>query len=337
MPELRQNPVTKEWVIIAKERAKRPEDFAHETPPPENGEKANCPFCPGHEDKTPPEIMSFRTFDTKPNAPGWWVRVVPNKFGALMLEGKVERHKEEDFFMVMDGFGQHEVLIESPDHDANIATMEQKQVEQIFLAYRERGQALAKDPRFEKVIIFKNHGASAGTSLRHPHSQIIAMPITPLHIRHRLEEAMRYFDNSGKCVYCEMVEKEKKAKSRMVLETDNFAVFEPFAARSPFETWVMPKAHNSTFAGISPELCKELALVMRRVLIKIYKALKNPDYNYIFYSSPCHEHDLEYYHWHIKILPRVSSVAGFELGSGVYINTVVPEEAARYLRDTSVE
>jgi UDPglucose--hexose-1-phosphate uridylyltransferase len=336
MPELRQNPATKEWVIIATERAKRPEDLGNgfRAPlPPHNGD---CPFCSGHEEKTPPEIFSYRSYGTKPNAPGWWVRVVPNKFAALLPGDNLERWKAEDFFISMDGVGSHEVLIECPEHDKTIATLDQKQVEEIFLAYRERYLALYRDPRSEMIIIFKNHGAGAGTSLQHSHSQIIAAPIVPMHIRHRMEEARRYFDDNGHCVFCMMLEKERKVKQRIVLESDNFAVLEPFASHSPFETWVMPKKHKPGFEGITAEECKELAFVMRQTLAKIYKSLHNPDYNYMFFSSPCRECGLEYYHWHVKIYPRVAAVAGFELGSGIFINTVIPEKAASFLRGIEV-
>jgi len=215
--------------------------------------------------------------------------------------------------------------------------MDQKQVEEIFLAYQERSLALSQDPKLEMVIIFKNHGARAGTSIRHSHSQIVATPITPMHIRHRIEEAMRYFDDNGHCVYCDMIEKEKKAKKRIVLESENFIVFEPFASRSPFETWVLPKKHASSFNAATPELCRELGFVMRQTLAKIHKSLNNPAYNYMIFSAPCHEQGLEYYHWYIQILPRVTSVAGFELGSGIYINPVIPENAAKFLRETSVK
>lgn len=337
MPELRQNPATKEWVIIATERARRPEELGSGTVQAKLAEGETCPFCTGHENLTPQEIFAFRTYGTKPDTPGWWVRVIPNKFAALVPQGSTERSKIEDFFMYMDGVGEHEIIIETPNHDLTLATMEQKQVEEIFLAYRERYRMLTKEPRFEMVIIFKNHGAGAGTSLRHPHSQIIATPITPSHIRHRLEEAMRYFDDNGQCVYCEMLRKEELVKDRIVWATDNFVAFEPFASRSPFETWVMPKKHSSSFETITPEATKELAYIMRTTLAKIYKSLNNPDYNFVINSSPCHELDVEYYHWHIQIIPRVSSVAGFELGSGIYINTVIPESAAKFLHVTPVE
>lgn len=336
MPELRQNPATKEWVIIATERAKRPEEFGSGPAPVIANHRETCPFCVGNENMTPPEIMAYRTFGTAPNTPGWWIRIVPNQFPALEQDGAVARQRREELFVSMPGIGEHEVLIESTDHAQVIATMDQNQVEEIFLAYRERYRTLSKDPRFEMIIIFKNHGVRAGTSLAHPHSQIIAAPITPMHIRHRIEEAMRYFDDNGECVYCRMIAKEQKLKERVVMETDNFIVIEPFASASPFETVVFPKKHASTFDAISSEHCRELAFVMKQTLAKLHKALNNPDYNYVIFSSPCHERDLEYYHWYILIYPRVTSAAGFELGSGIFINTVIPEKAAEYLRATAV-
>jgi UDPglucose--hexose-1-phosphate uridylyltransferase len=334
MSELRQNPATKEWVIIATERARRPEEMGSGVPEVSPNEKEKCPFCPGKEKFTPSEILAYRTYGTAADSPGWWIRIVPNKFAALVPQGNLERAKVEDFFAYMDGLGEHEVIIESPDHNQNVATMDEKQTEEIFLAYRERYITLSKDPRFEMVILFKNQGVGAGTSLHHPHSQIIATPITPLHIRNRIEEAMHYFDDNGRCVYCDMIDKEMRLKDRMVIETENFVAFEPFASRSPFETWVLPKKHCSSFEEISPENAKELAFVMRATLAKIYKSLNNPDYNYVIRSAPVHEKDVQYYHWHIMIIPRVSAVAGFELGSGIYINTVIPEAAAKFLRET---
>jgi len=334
MPELRQNPATKEWVIIATERAKRPEDFPQtrqEEAAPEKSDK--CPFCEGNENLTPKETLSYRAYGTKPDSPGWWIRIVPNKFAALVPQGKTERSQINDFFRYMDGIGEHEVLIEHPKHNKNIAIMEQKQVEEIFLAYRERYIYLSNDPRFEMILIFKNHGAAAGTSVKHPHSQIIATPITPSHTRNRIEEAMRYFDDTGECVYCRMIKEEIESKKRIVLETDNFVAFEPFASRSPFETWILPKRHHASFCSISKDQSKELAYMAKHTLGKIYTSLKDPDYNYVINSAPVHEKGIEYYHWHMQILPRITAVAGFELGSGIYINTVIPEAAAKFLRE----
>jgi UDPglucose--hexose-1-phosphate uridylyltransferase len=229
MPELRQNPATKEWVIIATERAKRPEEFSALAGAKLPLEKDGCPFCIGREEQTPKEILAYRTYDSKPNSPGWWIRIIPNAFPALVPEGIPERFQIENFFTHMAGLGEHEVIIESPNHNDTIVTMEPKQVEEIFLAYRERYITLSKDPRFEMVMLFKNHGASAGTSLRHPHSQIISIPVTPLHIRNRIESAMHYFDDHGTCVYCEMIRKEIKLGERIVMESDNYIVLEPFA------------------------------------------------------------------------------------------------------------
>lgn len=336
MPELRQNPATKEWVIIATERAQRPEELTSRMIKPVTNGQYKCPFCPGHEELTPNEVFAFRSFGTKPDTPGWWIRIIPNKFAALLPQGQTERVKMDDFFVHMDGFGRHEVVIESTDHETSIALMQQKQVEEIFLAYRERYLVLCKEQKHEMIMIFKNHGLGAGTSLHHPHSQIVATPITPSHTRHHLEEAMRFFDDNGKCVYCEIMKKEIKAKERVVVETDNFLCYQPFASRSPFETKVSPKEHASTFGSITPDNAKELAFVMRTILAKLHKSLNNPDYNYVINSAPCHETEVEYFHWFVHIIPRVSSVAGFELGSGIYINTVVPEAAAKFLRETAV-
>lgn len=338
MPELRQNPATKEWIIIATERATRPEEFCSQKEDGEDEEHlAKCPFCEGNESMTPNEKFAFRTYGTKSDTPGWWVRVVPNKFPALIPSGNIQRIKADEFFRYMEGVGEHEVIIESPKHELTLATMEQKQVEEVFFAYRERFRALTKDPRFEMVILFKNHRAEAGTSIRHPHSQIVATPITPMHVRHRIEEAMRYFDDNGECVYCAMIEKEKQAAERIVYETDNLIVFVPFAATSPFEMWVLPKKHQSNFGEITAIITKELSYVMRVILSKMFVGLKDPAYNFVMISAPSHEINVEYYHWHIKIIPRVAKVAGFELGSGIYINTVIPENAAKFMRDVKVD
>lgn len=336
MPQLRQNPASKEWVIISTERSKRPEEF--QAPPEKESVEAikACPFCAGNESLTPDELFAFRTYGTKPSSPGWWIRVIPNKFPALVPTGNVKRMQFEEFFRYMDGVGSHEVVIESPDHDKSMAQMDQKQVEEIFLAYKERYSALKKDSRYEMILIFKNHGRDAGTSIRHPHSQIVAMPVTPNHIRHYIEAAMIYFDDNGECVYCDVLKKEM-SNSRIVLETDNFIVFVPFAARTPFEMWVLPKKHYSSYERISAMDTKELGFVMRQTLGKLHKALNNPAYNFMILSAPCHEEDLEYFHWHIQIVPRVAQVAGFEMGSGIYINTVIPEEAAKFLRETKTD
>ncbi|MFA6549236.1 MAG: galactose-1-phosphate uridylyltransferase [Candidatus Margulisiibacteriota bacterium] len=335
MPELRYNLATKDWVIIAIERAKRPEDFskAAKTSSVKEDTAANCPFCPGHEAKATPEIFAVRDPVTAPNTPGWQVRVVPNAFPALQSSGEPTRAKSAAGFMKMNGVGIHEVIIESPEHDKVIATMDQGQVEKIFEVYKARFVELSKDPRIDSVILFKNHGRGAGTSLSHPHSQVIALPVIPKSIHERLEIGREHFDAEGSCIYCDTIKMEKAEGERIIVETDNFIAFVPYAPRMPFEIWVLPKFHSSNFDEITMQQCKELAMIMQSVLGRLYRAVGNPDFNYAIYSAPCRERNMESYHWHIKIFPRIAALAGFEVGSGVAINTVVPENAAKYLRE----
>jgi UDPglucose--hexose-1-phosphate uridylyltransferase len=261
------------------------------------------------------------------------VRAIPNKFSALVPDGSISRRQEEGLFRKMDGVGQHEVIIESPLHNQCIALMENGQVEEILLAYRERYLALREDPRFKLIIIFKNHGRGAGTSLEHPHSQLVATPIVPLNIRHRFEKAASHFDDDGTCVYCDIIREGLRAPTRMLLETERFVAFHPFASRAPFETWILPKEHQASFGSISMRDAKEFAGVLRTTLFQLYKGLNNPDYNYIIHTAPTKDEHEEYFHWHLQILPRLVTPAGFELGTGIFINTALPEETAAFIRN----
>lgn len=336
MSELRQNPATKEWVIIATDRAKRPEDFV---PLPKSQVReqyvASCPFCLGNEKMTPPEILAYRKAGSPGNGPGWWVRVISNKFAALTPVGHLERKEELGFFRSMDGVGAHEVVVESPLHDATMATVDLKQLEEVILVFRDRYLALARDPRIQLIIIFKNYGA-AGTSLAHPHSQIVASPIVPTRIRYWLDEAIRYYDDNGSCVYCDIIREEKAEGKRMILETQEFVVFAPFASRSPFETWILPKRHTASFGSISLEESKALAAALSALLKKIHLSLGDPDYNFVIDTAPKKDAGEDFYHWHLHLTPRLTTPAGFEMGSGVYINTSLPEECARFLREVAV-
>jgi UDPglucose--hexose-1-phosphate uridylyltransferase len=333
MPELRQDPSTKQWVIIATERAKRPEDYPKHSERAEHPEYSeSCPFCSGNEAMTPPEEFAYRIEGTEPNTEGWWVRVVPNKFAALVPNGHLGRISENGFFRRMEGVGKHEVVIESPIHNATIGTMDLRQVEEVLLIYRDRFNELSQEPRFQFVTIFRNHGRLAGTSLVHPHSQMIATPIVPLHIRHRLAEAMRYYDDHGKCVFCTMLAEEIDLQKRVVLETEGFVAFEAFASSAPFETWIMPKKHAATYGSISTDDAKEFAAVLIRVMKRIYIGLNDPDYNYMIHTAPFKDADENWYHWFVQIVPRLTMIAGFELGSRVFVNTTPPEAAAEFLR-----
>lgn len=334
MPELRQDVTTKEWVVIAVERAKRPEQF-RERPGIESlpiSEKRLCTFCPGNELLTPEEVFSLRDSGQK-DQPGWRLRVVPNKFAAFTPEESTQRHDYGRFFHSLDAFGFHEVIIESHDHDQILPLMSDQQLLELLHTYRQRYDALRKDPRVKLILLFRNHGARAGTSMRHPHSQLIATPIIPFHIRQKYEVAIRHYDDTGHCLYCDIVEAEKAVGKRVVLETQHFLVFHPFASQVPFETWIAPKGHNPCFARITFEESLELASVLTRILGGLYEALDNPDFNLIAHTAPVEDEEKPYFLWHIEIRPRLTTMAGFELGTGIYINTAIPEETAPYMKE----
>lgn len=327
MSELRYNIMSREWVIIATERAKRPKDFIkakkEEKVLPEY--KENCPFCPGNETLTPAE--TFRMGDEKT----WKVRSVYNLFGALSSKEEPTR-KIDGIYISMQGFGNHEVIIENPRHNTIIPLMTNEEVENIVFTYKNRYLAIQNTPGIEAIIIFKNHGPSAGTSLEHPHSQLIATPVVPPQIRSRVERAMGYFDISGRCIFCQTLQEELKAGSRIVLETEKFVSFMPYAGASPFHTWIFPRRHMASFSQIEDTEIPDLAVNLKGTLQKLYYGLDNPDFNLTIRSIPVNEKGTEYFHWYIGIIPRLSQPAGFELGSGVFINTSLPEEGAAFLR-----
>lgn len=332
MPELRQNLISGEWVIISTERAKRPEDFVKGKKekvilPPY---KEDCPFCPGHEDKTPPE--TYRIGDEK----NWKVRVVYNKFAALSLEGERTR-KTDGIYHSMNGVGIHEVIVEHPSHNVLTALVSREEVIDIIRAYINRYISAQKDERIEAIIIFKNYGLGAGTSLEHPHSQLIATPIVPPQLRNRIEQAIHYFDDTGKCIFCDTLKSELTIKKRVILETGHFVSFIPYAALSPFHIWIFPKRHMASFIEINEDEIKDLASILKLTLAKLYYGLDNPDFNYTIRSIPIGEKGVEYLHWYISLIPRVSQTAGFELGSGMFINVALPEKSAEYLRQINME
>ena len=333
MPELRKDPVIKRWVIIATERAKRPHDFARQK---EEVKSGFCPFDYGNEHVTPPEIFAFRPPDTEPNTPGWWVRVVPNKFPALDPNLEPERYGV-GMFDAMRGFGYHEVIVETPDHFATLATMDYKQVEEVIWAYKLRFNQLMKDERIRYVLIFKNHGKDAGASLQHPHSQLIALPIIPKRVEEELQGAKEYFEYKERCVFCDIIREEQRDRERIVEENEHFISIEPFASRFPFETWILPKRHCSNFGNITEEEVKSFARILKNVLYRIYVALDNPPYNFMLHTAPTTGEGKAHYHWHLEIVPRLTRVAGFEWGSGFYINPTPPENAAKFLREVKVE
>jgi UDPglucose--hexose-1-phosphate uridylyltransferase len=329
MPELRKDPIMGRWVIISTERARRPSDFPHAR---EGRKRAACAFCGGHEEETPPEVLAYRSNGGQPNSDGWSVRVVPNKFPALRIEGELAR-RGEGIFDMMNGVGAHEVIIETPDHSADLAELSEQQVEDVLWSYHDRVHDLKRDRRFKYILIFKNHGAEAGASLEHTHSQLIALPIVPLNVAEELTGAREYYRHKERCVFCDLIRQEMEDGARLVAENDEFVTICPFAPRFPLETWILPKHHGGAFEEITKHEYRNLARALRDVLSRLNKALDCPPYNYIIHSSPVREPDESYYHWHVEIMPKLTKVAGFEWGTGFYINPVPPEDAARHLRE----
>jgi len=329
MPELRKDPIHGMWVIISTERSRRPSDFVAEERRPIGG---FCPLCEGNEDRTPPEIIAFRNDGTPPNSPGWTLRVVPNKFPALRVEGDLAR-EGDGVYDKMNGIGAHEVVVEAPFHSGTLATLPPKAVENVLWAYRARIIDLRRDQRLRYVLVFKNHGVAAGASLEHPHSQIIALPIVPKRVAEEIEGAKAYFRYKDRCVFCDIVRQELHQGSRIIFENDLFVSIAPFASRFPFETWILPKRHHPCFEHMEPIQYEKAAQILSETLQRMNRVLDDPPYNYVIHTTSFPELDRDYYHWHIEIMPKLTKVAGFEWGTGFYINPTPPEEAAAYLRE----
>jgi len=338
MPELRKDPIIGRWVIIATERAKRPDDFAvsHE----EQLEKP-CPFCENKESQTPSEIFSFRKPNTPKDKPGWEVRVVPSISPILHIEGDLNR-QGSGMYDVMDSIGAHEIIIETPQHIANMADLSEEQIAKVFFAYIERITDLGRDLRFKYVLVFKNYGWTAGGgAIKHSRSQLMATPVNPKRVKEELVGARKYFEFKDRCIFCDLIRQELSFGERVIMDSDGMIAIAPFASRFPFETWIMPKEHSADFIKLKRHDVFELAKVIKQTLAKLKKALNDPPYNYILHTSPVivpkkpgYWKTLDDdYHWHIEIIPRLTRVAGFEWGSGFYINPTPPEEAAKYLRE----
>jgi UDPglucose--hexose-1-phosphate uridylyltransferase len=341
MPQLRRDPITGRWVIIAAERAKRPEDFLTSQ---EKMIDTDCPFCEGREADTPGEIYAIRQTGTKPNQPGWTVRVVPSIAPILRIEGNLNR-RGKGIYDLMNGVGAHEVVVETPRHIAHISELEPEQIKKAIDAYIYRVTDLGKDPRFKYVLIFKNYGIAAGSTMyKHSRSHLIATPVNPKLVKEELAGAKKYFEYKDRCIYCDTLRQELDKQDRIVLDIDGFVAIAPFASRFPFETWILPKQHSCDFTKTPESLRLDLAKVLKLTLGKLKASLGDPPYNFVIHTAPFRtgkkagywktiEDD---YHWHIEIIPRLTRVAGFEWGTGVYINPTPPEEAAKYLRELEI-
>ncbi len=332
MPELRQEPITKGWVIIATERSKRPSDFPIRQ---EERKGGVCPFCKGNEKMTPPEITAYREAGTRPDEPGWWIRVVPNKFPALDSNSR-ETNLKRNYFTSMAGVGAHEVIVESPEHGLSLEQHDLVQIQEILRAWRDRHNAAISRSPIRYVQIFKNEGAVAGASLEHPHSQLIATPLIPSVVEHELHGAGGFYMESGSCPYCQMIAHEAASGERLIAENQQFISFCPFASRFPFEISILPKRHQASYSGIDESMIKNLAGIMKETMQKLAAVLPHPPYNLMLHTAPVGYADSPYYHWHLEIMPRLTIVAGFEWGTGFYINPTPPETAAKYLRETAL-
>ncbi len=332
MPELRKDPIVGRWVIISTERGKRPSEFEFVKPPSKSG---FCPFCPGNEGKTPSEVLAYRKSGGGPNTPGWHIRVVPNKYPALTVEGEINR-EGDGVYDKMNGVGAHEVIIETPEHKDTLSALPPNVFEEVLWAYRDRIIDLKKDGRLRYILIFKNHGEAAGATLEHSHSQLIALPIIPKRVAEELDGALEYYNFKERCIYCDIVRQEIMQGTRVVTENRDFIAVTPYAPKSPFEIWVLPKSHESSFENCQKHHYESLSLLFSDVLRRMDKVLNYPPYNFILHASPIKNGAVQYYHWHFEIMPKLTKVAGFEWGSGFYINPTTPEEAARFLRDAKV-
>jgi UDPglucose--hexose-1-phosphate uridylyltransferase len=332
MPELRRDPISGRWVVIATERGKRPTDFA--SPPVQRKKGGFCPFCHGNEYTTPPEVMAFRPTATQPNTVGWTLRVMANKFPALQIYGDLNR-VNDGVFEKMNGIGAHEVIVETPEHQLSLSTISHKAFEDVLWAYYLRMTDLKKDIRFKYILVFKNEGDAAGSSLEHTHSQLIALPIIPRLISEEIESSRRYFELNKRCIFCDVISREIEGKTRLIHENEGYIAVAPYAPRGPFETWILPKRHDPFFTPPDKNF-SELASIFQTVLKRIDRILDTPPYNFVIHDSPITDKEIGYYHWHIELMPKLMKVAGFEWGSGFYINPTPPEEAAKFMREAKI-
>jgi UDPglucose--hexose-1-phosphate uridylyltransferase len=326
MPQLRRDPIAGRWVIIAPERADRPSAFLRPGPERDDG---ICPFCPGNEKMTPPEVLARRENGT------WSLRVVPNRYPALRTEIQMNR-AGNGLFDTMAGVGAHEVVIETSDHRATLGTLPSEQLESVLRAWQERMVDLARDVRLRAMIVFKNHGGPAGATLHHAHSQLVALPFVPDTLGAELRAANAHFTEKDRCIFCDVVAQELREKERVVLENESAVVLSPWAARSPFELCLFPREHRSSFESANGQDLRSVADALRTVLRKMAVALENPAYNLYLHTMPLREPPNDWFHWHLEIKPVLTQQAGFEWATGCSINPTAPEEAAAFLRQTEV-
>ena len=334
MSILRFDQTISDWVIFAPSRARRPHEFhgrgREEISDP--NEKNACPFCRGNEALTPQEIYAERTGQDH----DWLVRVVPNKFPALRIEEDDRRHDEGNGLRCMDGCGAHEIIVESPDHSRPLAEQPLEQIQRVLSVAQLRSLDLMRDARFQMVTIFKNHGPGAGTSMRHPHWQLIATPVVPRLLRVMQTVATDFFDLTGASLYRVMLHDELSRGTRILATNEHFVALLPYASHLPFETWIFPRRHQASFVSVEAARIPPLAEVLKTVLLKLHRGLDNPDFNLTIASAARGAENDQFFMWHIRIAPRLTTPAGFELGSGMSINPVLPEDATEFLKTVKI-
>lgn len=310
MPQLRQDPIAGYWVSLSKDRSKRPFDFHRSPVQPKAG--TICPFCPGKESLTPPELLSYPAA----NGSGWRLRVFRNKYPAI--EG-------------------HEVIVESPEHRNTFGELPETAAVDLLLAVRDRILDLKQDPELEYVQFFKNNGPGSGASMSHPHSQLMALPIVPGQVQLELDGSLQHYEEHGRCIFCDLIDLEEAQPERVILATAEVLVIAPYAPRFAFETWVIPRAHWSHFELTEEPVLRAVAAALHKIARRLESVLDGPPYNLLLHTAPVQEPAMPHYHWHIEILPRMGGVGGYEFGTGCYINAIVPEEAAEVLRRALAE
>ncbi|MBI5167659.1 MAG: galactose-1-phosphate uridylyltransferase [candidate division NC10 bacterium] len=328
MGELRKDPVVDRWVIIDPQRVERGALFQMEEPA--GRVEKPCPFCQGSEGETPSEIFVLGEPGRKPNDKGWWVRVIPDKNPILRIEGGLER-RAEGMFDLMNAVGAHEIVIETPDHYGDWSSLEDVQMRRILETYRARSLDLRNDRRFRQVMVVKNHGRAVSL-FEHPHSHIVAFPVVPKGIEEEIQGVISYYRRKERCVFCDILKEELRMGRRSIFESRGFLAFAPFASRFPFETWILPKRHSPDFGEIKGEEIADLARTLKATMGMAFQTLANLSCSLIMHTGPLHEYSRPEYHWHMEIVPRLSKVAGFEWGTGFFVNPIPPEEAAARLK-----
>jgi UDPglucose--hexose-1-phosphate uridylyltransferase len=342
LSELRWDPLKDNWTILTQGHSRRPQDFIlRET----EIKSSSCSLCGGRENLTSPELYAYRPSGSAPNQPGWLVRVVPNRAPVLRIEGGLDS-QAVGLYDRMGGIGAHEVIIETPEHNKQMADLSVEHLAEVLKAYRVRMLDLRNDSRFRYLFVFKNFGREASAKLDHSHSQLIAVPLLPPLLTQEIKASRDHFYRKERCLICDLLRQERTNKERVVYDDGKLLVYAPYASRFPFELMLAPIAHQHDFCSLSDLQLLQLATVLKSTLLRLRQALRDPAYSFSLHTSPpVHQswgradelsNIAHYYHWHIEIHPKLTQKAGFEWGSGFHINPTAPEEAAAYLRKANI-